>query len=127
MKKNICISLLGTVLDQGKSENRWNKWRPSVGICQQKNFPISKYYLLFQNNFWTLAERVIKDIKSVSPYTEVVPAVIELNDPWDFEEVYSVLLDFTESLKFLHDREEYFVHITTGTHVAQICLFLLTE
>jgi transcriptional regulatory protein RtcR len=25
------------------------------------------------------------------------------------------------------DREDYLVHITTGTHIAQICLFLLTE
>ena len=25
------------------------------------------------------------------------------------------------------DKEDYLVHITTGTHVAQICLFLLTE
>ena len=25
------------------------------------------------------------------------------------------------------EREDYLVHITTGTHVAQICLFLLTE
>ena len=28
---------------------------------------------------------------------------------------------------FEPDREEYLVHVTTGTHVAQICLFLLTE
>jgi sigma54-dependent transcription regulator len=25
------------------------------------------------------------------------------------------------------EHEEYLVHVTTGTHVAQICLFLLTE
>ncbi|MFZ0678495.1 RNA repair transcriptional activator RtcR family protein, partial [Candidatus Binatus sp.] len=25
------------------------------------------------------------------------------------------------------EREDYLIHITTGTHVAQICLFLLTE
>ncbi|MEO1116225.1 MAG: RNA repair transcriptional activator RtcR family protein, partial [Pseudomonadota bacterium] len=28
---------------------------------------------------------------------------------------------------FDEDREDYFVHLTTGTHVAQICWFLLTE
>lgn len=28
---------------------------------------------------------------------------------------------------FVPDQEEYLVHITTGSHVAQICLFLLTE
>ena len=48
-------------------------------------------------------------------------------DPWDFEEVYGALADFARSYPFKPEREEYLVHITTGTHVAQICLFLLTE
>jgi hypothetical protein len=48
-------------------------------------------------------------------------------DPWDFEEVYAVLHDFARSYPFDPEREDYLVHITTGTHVAQICLFLLTE
>ncbi len=35
--------------------------------------------------------------------------------------------DFARSYPFDTEREDYLVHITTGTHVAQICLFLLTE
>ena len=35
--------------------------------------------------------------------------------------------DFTVRYDFDTDREEYLIHITTGTHVEQICLFLLTE
>jgi transcriptional regulatory protein RtcR len=35
--------------------------------------------------------------------------------------------DFARGYAFEPDREDYLVHITTGTHVAQICLFLLTE
>ena len=46
---------------------------------------------------------------------------------WGFAEVYAVLRDFADRLDFDTDREDYLVHITTGTHVAQICLFLLTE
>ena len=48
-------------------------------------------------------------------------------DPWDFEEVYGALHDFARGYPFDPEREDYLVHITTGTHVAQICLFLLTE
>ncbi|HTF37691.1 MAG TPA: RNA repair transcriptional activator RtcR, partial [Blastocatellia bacterium] len=35
--------------------------------------------------------------------------------------------DFSAGYEFDTDREEYLIHITTGTHVEQICLFLLTE
>lgn len=52
---------------------------------------------------------------------------LEVRDPWDFEEMYGALLDFARARRFDPERERYFVHITTGTHVAQICLFLLTE
>jgi transcriptional regulatory protein RtcR len=37
------------------------------------------------------------------------------------------LHDFAKAYTFDQDKEEYLVHITTGTHVAQICLYLLTE
>jgi len=50
-----------------------------------------------------------------------------MGDPWDFEKVYGGLFDFAKNYRFDTDEEEYYVHITTGTHVAQICLFLLTE
>ena len=54
-------------------------------------------------------------------------ALLDFDDPWDFEEVYGKLLDFARGLPFDPEAEDYLVHITTGTHVAQICLFLLTE
>jgi transcriptional regulatory protein RtcR len=63
----------------------------------------------------------------VSPETTVEPHVIDFADAWDFEEVYGKLLDFTRTLKLDPDAEDVLIHITTGTHVAQICLFLLTE
>jgi transcriptional regulatory protein RtcR len=52
---------------------------------------------------------------------------ITLRDPWDFEEVYSTLHDFTRGYAFDTEAEDYLIHITTGTHVAQICWFLLAE
>jgi transcriptional regulatory protein RtcR len=74
-----------------------------------------------------LARYVAADIAAVSPETEVRPHVMDFANPWDFEEVYGKLLDFARAYPFDPDCEDYLVHITTGTHVAQICLFLLTE
>ena len=74
-----------------------------------------------------LAEYVSEDIASVSPETSVGTRVLDFRDPWDFEEVYGKLLDFARAEPFDPEAEDYLVHITTGTHVAQICLFLLTE
>jgi len=42
-------------------------------------------------------------------------------------EVYGSLHDFARGYAFDTEKEEYLLHLTTGTHVAQICLFLLAE
>lgn len=67
------------------------------------------------------------DIVRCSPDTEVRGHDRTFTDPWDFEEVYASLHEFTRAYEFKPDTEDYLVHITTGTHVQQICLFLLTE
>ena len=125
--RNVVIGLLGTTLDQGKSADRWQTWRPSVAICRQQDLIIHRFELLHQRAATTLAQQIQKDIQSVSPETDVRLHAIEFGgDAWDFEQVYEALFAFAKSYKF-DDGEDYLIHITTGTHVAQICLFLLTE
>jgi transcriptional regulatory protein RtcR len=125
--KTIAIGLLGPTLDTGKRESRWERWRPTVGLCQQKDMTIHRFDLLYQTRFKGLMQRVAEDIRIVSPETEVVPHPITFRDPWDFEEVFGVLHDFASAYPFDPENEDYLVHISTGSHVAQICLFLLTE
>lgn len=126
--KNVAIGILGTVLDKrGKGNKRWEKWRPTVSMCQHDDLLIDRYELLFDNHSQTLAEQVKEDIELISPETEVRFHNINFTDPWDFESVYSELLDFAQTYSFKPARENYLTHITTGTHVAQICLYLLTE
>jgi transcriptional regulatory protein RtcR len=122
----VALGFLGTVLDQGKW-NRWERWRPTVSLCQNEDLLIARLELLHDGTHAGLAERVRGDIATVSPETEVRSRVVDIPDPWDFETVYSVLHDFARSYPWAPDREDYLVHITTGTHVEQICLFLLTE
>lgn len=126
--KTIVIGLLGPTMDDaGKSASRWERWRPTVSLCQQDDLLVHRFELIYQKRFKGLLDRVTRDIGSVSPETEVVARQIEFSDPWDFETVYAALHDFARSYPFKPEKEQYLVHITTGTHVAQICLFLLTE
>ncbi|WP_340609105.1 RNA repair transcriptional activator RtcR [Xenorhabdus bharatensis] len=128
MKRRVAIGVLGTTLDRrGKKANRWTKWRPTIGLCQQPELPIDRLELLYQADNYSLAQRVKEDIEETSPQTRVILQEVQINDPWDFEEVYTALLDFAVRYPFDIENEEYLVHITTGTHVAQICWFLLTE
>ncbi|HVK58400.1 MAG TPA: RNA repair transcriptional activator RtcR [Candidatus Kapabacteria bacterium] len=126
-KKRVILGLVGTVLDAGPGPARWEKWRPTVSLCQHDDLVVDRFELLYQRPATKLTEQICDDITSVSPETEVRKTLVDFRDPWDFEEVYAALHQFARDYKFDTEREEYLVHITTGTHVAQICLFLLTE
>ncbi len=125
---NILISLLGCTLDNhGRGDGRWSVWRPSVALAMQENLHFDRYYLLYQPEFINLFQAVVKDIQTCSPDTEIIGEKISFSNPWDFEEVYSKLYDFSRRNNFSAEEDDYYIHITTGTHVAQICLFLLNE
>ncbi|HKS16854.1 MAG TPA: RNA repair transcriptional activator RtcR [Planctomycetota bacterium] len=126
-RKVVVLGLLGPTLDQGQGPHRWDRWRPTVDLCRQEDLVVDRLDLLHQKKFASLGEQIERDILSVSPETEVVRRPIEFADPWDFQDVYGALHDFARDYPFDPAKEDYLVHITTGTHVAQICLFLLTE
>jgi transcriptional regulatory protein RtcR len=127
IKDNVLIGLLGPTLDGGKGPTRWERWRPTVALCQHENLLIRRLELLYQSKFTDLAASLAEDITAVSPETEVRLIGLKMDDPWDFEPVYGTLHEFARTYEFDTEREEYLIHITTGTHVAQICMFLLTE
>lgn len=127
-KQTVVLGMLGTTLDQGgKKQERWSRWRPTVAVCQHEDFLVDRFELFVPPSAAQLAEQVSADIASISPDTEVRLHTFELADPWDFGEVYGKLGDFADAYRWHADREDYYLHITTGTHVAQICLFLLCE
>ncbi|QOV87564.1 RNA repair transcriptional activator RtcR [Humisphaera borealis] len=126
-KRQVAIGLLGPMLDSGKGTTRWERWRPTVSLFQHEDLAIDRFELLFEPKFTALKTIVSDDIRSVSPQTEVREHQLHFADAWDFQDVFGGLHDFCRSYAFNPDEEDYLVHITTGTHVAQICLFLLTE
>jgi transcriptional regulatory protein RtcR len=122
------IGFLGSTLDQShRGPSRWERWRPTVSLCQHEDLLVDRLVLLSSARFQGLAGQVAADIRQVSPETTVQIEDIQIADPWDLEETYGALRDFARAFPFDPEREDYLCHITTGTHIAQICLFLLVE
>ena len=121
--RNVVIGFLGTKLDMGKKR----RWKPTPSLTGHGHFHVDRLELLYDSRFLRLAKQIQREIEEISPETEVLLQQLDLKDPWDFQEVYGKLFDFARSYGFDEDRERYHVHLTTGTHVAQICWFLLTE
>ena len=125
--KNVAIGFLGSQLDSGAGAGRWEKWRPTVSICQHEDFVLDRLELLYARPHLKLAKQIEADIAAISPETAVRLHLLDPRDAWDFQEVYGLLHDFARAYRFQPDTERYYMHITTGTHVAQICMYLLTE
>ena len=126
-KTRTVISFLGTVLDNARGAGRWQKWRPNIALHQQTAQRFDRLELFYSEKFRNLAELVRSDLAQAAPHLAVNLVPLELANPWDFGEVYTKLHDWAAAYPFDTESEEYFTHITTGTHVAQICLFLLVE
>ncbi len=126
-RPTVVLGLLGTTLDAGRGPARWERWRPTVALCQHEDLVVDRLELLHAPQHEELAGRVADDVRQVSPETAVVLRPLVFGDAWDFERVYAALFDLAKTFPFAPEREDYLVHITTGSHVAQICLFLLAE
>jgi transcriptional regulatory protein RtcR len=126
-KKRVVIGFIGTKLDAGAKPGRWDRWRPTVGLTKHAEFPVDRLDLLFNGPVHGLVASTEKDISVVSPGTQVVPHELPISESWEYASVYAALYQFAKTYPFDLEKEEYLVHITTGSNVAQICLFLLVK
>jgi len=115
-------------MDSGSNEHRWERWRPTVSLFQHDDLLWDRLELLAEPNFQKLTDIIIGDVAQVSPETvSRLHPVSFAKDPWNLEVVYGALYDWARAYSFDPGNEEYYIHITTGTHIAQISLFLLCE
>lgn len=126
-KKNVVIGFLGTQLDAGLGAGRWEKWRPTISLVQHEDTLIDRLELLYATKHEVLAQTLVRDIANLSPSTVVNLVPMDVADPWDFGVMYAALYDWARGYAFDLANEQYWAHITTGTHVAQICMFLMVE
>ncbi|WP_227430028.1 RNA repair transcriptional activator RtcR [Psychrobacter sp. I-STPA6b] len=125
-KKTAIIGFLGTTLDKGFNDKRWQRWRPTVSLCLHDDMLVDELHILYSPKDQRMYDVVAGDITQVCPTTQVVGHQVRLASPWDFAQVYAELYDFVTGFDFAEDTQ-YLLHLTTGTHVAQICWFLLVE
>lgn len=125
--RNVVIGFIGTQLDSGLGAGRWEKWRPTISLVQHEDTLIDRLELLYATKYTSLAQTLAQDIAKVSPDTVVNLIPMDVADPWDFGEMYAALYDWSRGYRFDPAHEQYWAHITTGTHVAQICMFLMVE
>lgn len=127
-KRNVVINILGVIKDaKGRGKKRWQVWRPTVSLVAHKDFPVHRMELLYEPDYLRLGQKVMQDVKSISPQTEVAMVETDWHDPWDFAEVYAFLYEYAQHYPFDTKNENYYLNISTGTHVNQICMFLLSE
>lgn len=125
---NVVVSILGQRLDNvGYGAKRWFRWRASLSLLMHHDFQVDELVLLHHKEDENLLKLTIKDIEQTCLNIKVTTHLIDYDDPWDFEQVYGQLHDFAHSYHFEPDSNDYYFHITTGTHVAQICIYLLNE
>jgi len=126
-KKSVVFGFLGTKLDAGLTDKRWERWRPSVALFAHEEFvPDQLELFISKQEHVALAQQVANDVATLREGVEVNAHLMDIADPWNFQQVYAALHEFAKAYEFQEDTD-YFVHLTTGTHVAQICLFLLLE
>lgn len=130
-RQTVVVGQWGTQLDGGDPDRRWERWRPSIALCQQPDLRVDRYELLVPHRKHEAARReearIREDLLAVSPETDLRFHPVDVEDPWDFETVFESLYEISQKLDLDPRRDDVLVHITTGTHVSQICVFLLTE
>lgn len=125
---NVVVSILGQRLDHaGFGNKRWLRWRPTLSLLQHHDFQVDEIVLLHEKHNEDLLNLTMRDIEQTCLDIKITPYLAEVSDPWDFEQVYSELHDFAHNYPFKPEENNYFFHITTGTHVSQICTYLLNE
>src|ERR1041384_7625202 len=99
-KETVVIGLLGPTLDEGRGARRWEKWRPTVALCQHQDLLVKRFELLHQDRFSDLARRIVEDLRTISPETQVRAHRLEFEDAWELEQVYGALRDFARAYRF---------------------------
>lgn len=123
MSERVLVSVVGLRFDAPKG------WRPTlVSVQHPEVVAFDRLVLIEQPGAEEVTDLLIRDVRrAIAPREIAIERVaIELEDAWSFEEVYSKFYAFARGRPW-RERDEHYVHITTGTHVMQIVWYLLVS
>jgi transcriptional regulatory protein RtcR len=129
-RKRVVFGFLGFDRDSGRVGVE--RWRSSISIFEHPEFSVDVFHVICPSispefDVTHLVGEVLHDIAWLSPATAIKSHIVDFSSPWDFKDVYGKLFHFFKYFSFDSDTEDYFFHISMGTHVQQICVYLLTE
>ena len=122
-KKNVVFSFLGIEKDQEESI-----FRPNIELCEQKELTIDKLYLFHQPDpkHLKLGEKIKDEIDKTQKGITVELVQIK-RDAFTLDSVFPKLKGYFSDFPFNHNKETYYLHLATGTHIELICFFLLAK
>jgi transcriptional regulatory protein RtcR len=85
---------------------------------------VGRLVLLYERKIADRAAKLAREIESL--HVEVRLHELAFENAFEFTGVYDALHEFAGQFRFERD-VNYYAHLTTGTHVVQICLFLLVQ
>lgn len=123
----VMYSFLGTQLDGGWNEKRWNRWRPNVGIATSTDVEVNTLVLLYNEKHKDLAERVAEDAVTAANRMNFSVRLKQVElDPYDLASTYLMMANLREEESF-EEGTRYLFNISTGTHIIQISIFKMIE
>ncbi len=123
---NVVFSFYDPELDSPAEDPKEQKWRPTISLLSDSEFKIDRLVFLVDPKFETAGDKLIEEFATTSPGTVIEKEIFDIEDIWDYAEVFAYLYDLSERYAFT-ESESYYTHMSTGTHVFRICWYLLIE
>lgn len=124
-KKTVGIGFCGMKQDVDADQ----PFRPTLAVCAAHSpgsgLPrLSRFELLCGEREAASVRGFAEEVHQRTG-TEVHIHQLPFRDPWNFSRVYESIYEFVRGYRFDHEREDYLVHISVGSEVKKIALFLL--
>lgn len=127
--KTRIISFLGSSLDAGSKDSRKQRWRPNVGLGDASGHKVDELLLIHEPKHKNIAEQVRVDALEMARVAgndfQVILKEVDFA-PFDLLSTYLMMEDLRKEITFAPE-DTHLLSISTGTHIMQICCFLMVE
>jgi transcriptional regulatory protein RtcR len=117
----VVFSVVGSKLDAPSG------WRPTLQLVRHPaQLAVTELVLIEQSVTKKFTDALVNDVAEQAPSVRCVRETMPIEDPFSFEQVYLAFYEFCRR-QVWDEHTDYFIHLTTGTHVMQIVWYLLVS